>query len=88
MNATPQLLRNVDEAMAWLKARVAGGTLQTDSRKVQPGDAFIAWPGGVTDGRAYVAQAVQRGAVACLVEQAGMEQFDFAGMPVAAMPEL
>lgn len=88
MNAVPQLLRSVDEAMAWLKARVTGGTLQTDSRKVQPGDAFIAWPGGVTDGRAYVAQAVQRGAVACLVEQAGMEQFDFAGMPVAAMPEL
>ena len=82
------VLRNAEEAVAWLRSRVAGGTLQTDSRQVQPGDAFIAWPGGVNDGRAYVAQAVQRGAVACLVEQAGMDQFDFSGMPVAALPEL
>ena len=88
MSADFVVLRNAEEAVAWLRSRVAGGTLQTDSRQVQPGDAFIAWPGGVNDGRAYVAQAVQRGAVACLVEQAGMDQFDFSGMPVAALPEL
>lgn len=88
MSATPWLLSDVDQAVAWLRARVTTGTLQTDSRKVQPGDAFIAWPGGVTDGRAYVAQAVERGAVACLVEQAGMEQFALQDLPVAAMPEL
>ena len=88
MSATPWLLSDVDQAVAWLRARVTTGTLQTDSRKVQPGDAVIAWPGGVTDGRAYVAQAVERGAVACLVEQAGMEQFALQDLPVAAMPEL
>lgn len=75
-------------AVEWLRERVTSGTLQTDSRQVQAGDAFIAWPGGVNDGRAYVAQAVQRGATACLVEQAGLDQFDMQGMPVAAMPGL
>ncbi|GAB2831957.1 hypothetical protein GCM10027276_37720 [Comamonas piscis] len=75
-------------AVEWLRERVASGTLQTDSRQVRAGDAFIAWPGGVNDGRAYVAQAVQRGAVACLVEQAGLEAFDMQGMPVASMPGL
>ncbi|MGE8495641.1 MULTISPECIES: UDP-N-acetylmuramoyl-L-alanyl-D-glutamate--2,6-diaminopimelate ligase [Comamonas] len=75
-------------AVEWLRERVRGGTLHTDSRQVHAGDAFIAWPGGVNDGRAYVAQAVQRGAAACLVEQAGLEQFDLQGMPVAAMADL
>ena len=82
------MLRNAEDAVQWLRGRVPYGTLQTDSRQVKPGDAFIAWPGGVNDGRAYVAQAVQRGAVACLVEQDGMDTFDFVGQPVAALPAL
>src|SRR5256885_9617830 len=50
------------EAVQWLAPRLQGsGTLQTDSRKVRPGDAFIAWPGGATDGRAHVASALERG---------------------------
>ncbi len=88
MSAAPFIVHSAAEAVAWLRARVTSGTLQTDSRRVAPGDAFIAWPGGVTDGRAYVAQAVERGAVACLVELAGAEQFALQDMPVAAMPSL
>ena len=56
----------VDEALAWLKA-VGVRLLQCDSRRVQPGDAFIAWPGLATDGRRYVLPALQAGACACLV---------------------
>ena len=56
-------LHSPQEVVAWLKAH-ASGTLRTDSRQVQAGDAFIAWPGAATDGRSHVADALQRGAVA------------------------
>jgi UDP-N-acetylmuramoyl-L-alanyl-D-glutamate--2,6-diaminopimelate ligase len=39
-----------------------------DSRQVEPGDLFVAYPGEQTDGRSYIGQAIARGAVACLVE--------------------
>src|SRR4051812_22865713 len=37
-----------------------------DSRHVVPGDLFAALPGSRVDGRAYIADAVERGAVAIL----------------------
>jgi UDP-N-acetylmuramoyl-L-alanyl-D-glutamate--2,6-diaminopimelate ligase len=75
------------EAVAWLKARV-GGSLRTDSRQVQPGDGFIAWPGAATDGRSHVADALRRGAVACLVERAGVEAFAFDDQAIASYDAL
>lgn len=86
MSRPPELLNDLQQAVAWLRARVTG-QLRTDSRQVQPGDGFIAWPGGVTDGRKHVASALERGAVACLVEQAGVEAFDLQG-PVASFAGL
>lgn len=85
--SAPQALASVDAAVAWLRARVTG-TLQTDSRLVAPGDAFIAWPGAATDGRAHVGDAMARGAVACLVEQEDVEPFGLAGEHIAALPGL
>ncbi|TCP17479.1 UDP-N-acetylmuramoylalanyl-D-glutamate--2,6-diaminopimelate ligase [Simplicispira metamorpha] len=75
------------EAVQWLRARVTG-TLHTDSRQIQPGDGFIAWPGAATDGRAHVPDALARGAVACLVEREGVEPFGLAGEHLAALPGL
>ena len=69
-------LHNAADAAAWLVGRVraAGfGTLRTDSRRVRPGDAFIAWPGYATDGRQFVAAALAAGAAACLVEAEGLD---------------
>ncbi len=60
-------LHTASEAAQWLGSRVSG-VLRTDSRMVEPGDAFIAWPGAATDGRRYVMQALQQGASACLME--------------------
>jgi len=37
-----------------------------DSRQVQPGDLFLAYPGDLADGRRYIADAIERGAVAVL----------------------
>ena len=81
MSHTPEVLHDLSQALHWLRSRVTG-QLRTDSRLVQPGDGFIAWPGGVTDGRKHVAAALAQGAVACLVEQKGIEAFDLQG-PVA-----
>ena len=75
-------LHSTTEALAWLRERTTG-TLQTDSRKVQVGDAFIAWPGAATDARAHLADARTRGASACLVEAQGGDAFDLSGADVA-----
>lgn len=71
------------DAAAWLRARVTG-TIHTDSRKVRPGDGFIAWPGAAIDARKHVAAALDGGAKACLVERAGVEPFGFDNEGVAA----
>lgn len=85
-----QALHTPQSAALWLRDRVTG-TLTTDSRKVRPGDGFIAWPGAATDGRRFVDAAVRRGAVACLVEQDGLADFTFleaSAKATAAYPKL
>ncbi|TXF13178.1 UDP-N-acetylmuramoyl-L-alanyl-D-glutamate--2,6-diaminopimelate ligase [Pelomicrobium methylotrophicum] len=42
-----------------------------DSRALQPGDTFLAYPGERQDGRRYIGEAVARGAAAVLWERAG-----------------
>ena len=74
-------LQTLPEAVAWLHSRITG-QLRTDSRKVQPGDGFIAWPGAAHDGRQHVTTALGQGASACLVEHAGVEHFAWAAVPV------
>jgi UDP-N-acetylmuramoyl-L-alanyl-D-glutamate--2,6-diaminopimelate ligase len=83
-----QRLGDAHAASAWLAQRGVR-SLAVDSRRVQPGDAFIAWPGHALDGRQYVRQALAGGAVACLVEADGVEAFDFGeSAPVAALGSL
>lgn len=53
----------------------AGGSLMLsgvafDSRRVQPGDVFVAVPGATSDGHDFAADAVTRGAVAVVAERA------------------
>ena len=43
--------------------------ITADSRAVRPGDMFAALPGAKADGRAYIAEAVARGAVAVLAPE-------------------
>jgi UDP-N-acetylmuramoyl-L-alanyl-D-glutamate--2,6-diaminopimelate ligase len=80
-------LRSPDAAARWLSSWVTG-TLRTDSRQVQPGDAFIAWPGYANDGRRFVRQALEAGASTCLVEDAGIDGFGFDDARVATLPGL
>ncbi|RZI88523.1 MAG: UDP-N-acetylmuramoyl-L-alanyl-D-glutamate--2,6-diaminopimelate ligase, partial [Variovorax sp.] len=78
---------SVAEAGHWLRSTV-GGHLHADSRTVEPGDAFIAWPGAATDGRKHVEAALAHGASVCLVEADGVEAFGFDGDRVAAFAGL
>ncbi len=67
-------LHSPQDAAQWLRTHVRGA-LHTDSRRVSSGDGFIAWPGGVADGRQFVASALKQGATACVVEQAGADTY-------------
>ena len=81
-------LASVDAALGWFAQRGVRA-LTTDSRRVLPGHAFIAWPGYAVDGRQFVANALASGASACLVEAEGMEAFALEERAdVAAMPGL
>ncbi len=80
-------LHSPAQALVWLQAHVTG-TLVSDSRAVRAGDGFIAWPGAAADARRHVAEAVQRGARACLVDAQGAKDWDFGDAPVAALDNL
>ena len=54
-------------------AAVACTGITLDSRSVQPGDIYAALPGAHTHGARFVAQALERGAVAVLTDPSGAE---------------
>jgi UDP-N-acetylmuramyl-tripeptide synthetase len=81
-------LNSVEQAAQWLKVHVGAGVLQTDSRRLQPGDAFIAWPGAANDGRQYVTAALDSGAACCLVESDGVEGYAFDDARIAQVSGL
>lgn len=72
-------LRTPEQVVAWLRARGVQG-LSTDSRELNGADAFIAWPGAASDPRRFVASALAHGAAACVVEQAGLDTYDWAAV--------
>ena len=47
--------------------------LTTDSRHVKHGSVFVAYPGSALDGRAYIADALARGAAAVIWERRGFD---------------
>ncbi len=62
------------QLLSELKARGIQPTrLAIDSRRVQPGDIFLAMPGAQVDGRQFIADAVARGAVAVIHEGGGAD---------------
>jgi UDP-N-acetylmuramoyl-L-alanyl-D-glutamate--2,6-diaminopimelate ligase len=78
--------------LAWLR-RVAPAVfaqrrdLQLDSRKVRPGDVFLALPGAAVDGRGFIDVAVRHGAAAVIVEANGWNKRT-AAVPLLPVPHL
>ena len=58
-------------AIDQLGARICG--LAIDSRKIKPGEMFMAYPGQRADGRAHIPQALAAGASAVLWERSGFQ---------------
>lgn len=67
-------MSDAQQARELIERLRAGGVmpsgLQSDSRRVAPGDLFLAMPGAQADGRDHIAAAVTGGAVAVLCESA------------------
>ena len=78
-----QELRTTAQAAQWLLQHVTG-TLRADSRKLAPGDGFVAWPGAAVDARQFVPKALEQGATACLVEHDGADVYGLDGDSVAS----
>jgi UDP-N-acetylmuramyl-tripeptide synthetase len=78
-----QEIHTPGEAAQWLRERVTG-TLRSDSRQLVGGDGFIAWPGAAVDARQFVNGALERGAVACLVEREGAAPFQWSDARIAS----
>ena len=55
--------------------------LTADSRTVKMGSIFVAYPGSAQDGRAFIAEAISRGAAAVLWERAGFAWKDHWDVP-------
>jgi UDP-N-acetylmuramoyl-L-alanyl-D-glutamate--2,6-diaminopimelate ligase len=62
--------------------------LVTDSRQVQPGDTFVAYPGGQADGRQFIAQAIAGGANAVIWEAKNFVWDESWQVPNLAITEL
>jgi len=62
--------------------------MQLDSRKVRPGDVFLAVAGELHDGRQFIEQAVANGASAVLAEAPVAGFIDAIQVPLVEVPEL
>ena len=64
-----QLLEALPERSVVGPGDVEIRAIQTDSRAVQPGDVFIAYPGVAVDSHRFIPDAIARGAVAVVAER-------------------
>ncbi len=89
--ALGELLADLNLSPANLPAELTSllvSGLQLDSRKLEPGELFIAYPGLRSDGRDYLAQALAAGAVAALVESESFKATGETPLPVIAIENL
>src|SRR5258708_7397791 len=63
-----ELLRGLDVQPSGGNPHISG--VHYDSRRIQPGWAFVAWKGESTDGNRYIDAAVKNGAVAVVTDSA------------------
>ena len=59
-----ELLQGLPDARVTGDANISVGAVRGDSREVQPGDVFVAVRGLRSDGHAFIAAGIERGAAA------------------------
>ena len=89
----PALAASFRQARDWLAAQAPGAALRCDSRRVIAGDVFLAFAaapqfGIATDGRAFIADALARGAAAVLFDDQDYTWDAEATVPHLACPQL
>jgi len=77
-----EILRGVELQSRSGEAEITG--VQYDSRKIKPGDLFLAMRGDSTDGNRYIDQAIKQGAVAIVSDSASEQPRP--GTPWATVP--
>src|SRR5262245_60308674 len=66
------------------RTRIAGVT--QDTRRLVPGELFVAVPGLEHDGARFAGEALARGAAALVVEDPAKLGFDASGVPLVRVP--
>jgi len=72
----------------WIVAAAPGGKLVSDSRQVEPGDVFFAYPGDAGDGRRFIQAAIDAGAAAVVYDPQGFDWDASLTVPHLAIPDL
>jgi UDP-N-acetylmuramoyl-L-alanyl-D-glutamate--2,6-diaminopimelate ligase len=72
----------------WVVAAAPGGKLVSDSRQVEPGDVFFAYPGDAGDGRRFIQAAIDAGASAVVYDPQGFDWDASLAVPHLAVPDL
>jgi murE/murF fusion protein len=84
MNTATSLMKTFDDFVASLPTAPTG--IVIDSRRVKPGDLFVALKGVHVNGRDYAAQAIERGAIG-VIEDASEAPLTLS-VPTLTLPEL
>ena len=72
-----ELLNQVQVISQTAAPELEVGGVSCDSRRVKPGDIYVAVRGYQTDGHRYIPDAVQRGAIAVVCEEAPETQIPY-----------
>ena len=78
------LVKQIPGAKCNGDARIVARGIAYDSRKVRPGDIFVAVKGSEQDGHKYIGDAISRGAVAVVAQENIM---DIHSVPVVNVPD-
>jgi UDP-N-acetylmuramoyl-L-alanyl-D-glutamate--2,6-diaminopimelate ligase len=77
-----------EQIVDWLRAHAPAAELSSDSRSIRAGDVFLAYPGDAADGRRFIDDAVERGAIAVVCEAEGLAWQGPADFPLLAVVNL
>lgn len=79
---------SISQISQWITSVAPGGKLVSDSRRVQPGDMFFAYPGDAADGRSFIAKAIEQGAAAVLFDERDFTWDEAWSVPHLGVPDL